>query len=75
MEESPSDYTAFFSFRKIVILAGISLSGAKARVQRGRGKIKEMLMECCHFEFDRSGKVVDYIPKSDDCNGCGDGCK
>ncbi len=54
---------------------GISLPGAKSRVQRGRTKIKDMLMECCHFEFDRSGKVIDYIPKSDDCPGCGQNCK
>jgi RNA polymerase sigma-70 factor (ECF subfamily) len=41
---------------------GISLSGAKSRVQRGREKLKEMLLECCHFEFDRFGKVLDYQP-------------
>jgi len=31
---------------------GLSLSGAKSRVQRGRAMLKEMLLECCHFEFD-----------------------
>jgi RNA polymerase sigma-70 factor (ECF subfamily) len=40
--------------------AGISLSGAKSRVQRGRRLIREMLLECCHFEFDRYGRVIDY---------------
>jgi RNA polymerase sigma-70 factor, ECF subfamily len=39
---------------------GISLSGAKSRVQRGRQKIKDLLMQCCHFEFDRYGRVVEY---------------
>jgi len=38
----------------------ISLSGAKSRVQRGREKIKASLLKCCHFEFDRYGRVVDY---------------
>jgi len=38
----------------------ISLSGAKSRVQRARQKIKESLLTCCHFEFDRYGRVVDY---------------
>lgn len=38
----------------------ISFSGAKSRVQRGRQKIKNLLMQCCHFEFDRYGRVVDY---------------
>ena len=32
---------------------GISLSGAKSRVQRGREQLKQMLHECCTFEFDR----------------------
>lgn len=39
---------------------GISLSGAKSRVQRARQKIKDELLSCCHFEFDRYGRVIDY---------------
>lgn len=39
---------------------GISLSGAKSRVQRARQKIKDDLLTCCHFEFDRYGRVVEY---------------
>jgi len=39
---------------------GISSSGAKSRVQRARQKIKDELLACCHFEFDRSGRVIDY---------------
>ena len=42
---------------------GISLSGAKSRVQRGRGQLKQMLDECCTFEFDRRGKVIDCTPR------------
>jgi RNA polymerase sigma-70 factor, ECF subfamily len=42
---------------------GLSLSGAKSRVQRARGQLKELLMECCHFEFDCAGRVVDYACK------------
>jgi RNA polymerase sigma-70 factor (ECF subfamily) len=38
----------------------ISLSGAKSRVQRARQKIKDALLACCHFEFDRYGRVIDY---------------
>lgn len=43
---------------------GISLSGAKSRVQRGRAQLKEMLDECCTFEFDRRGKVIDCTPRA-----------
>lgn len=49
---------------------GISLSGAKSRVQRGREQLKQMLHECCTFEFDRRGKVIDCQPRSE--GGCQD---
>lgn len=48
---------------------GLSLSGAKSRVQRGRKMLREMLLACCHFEFDRLGKVIDYYPH---CQCCAD---
>ena len=51
---------------------GISLSGAKSRVQRGRQQLKEMLTECCTFEFDRRGKVIDCAPRGKtECAECG----
>jgi RNA polymerase sigma-70 factor (ECF subfamily) len=39
---------------------GLSLSGAKSRVQRAREKLRDLLLQCCHFEFDRRGRIVDY---------------
>ncbi len=51
---------------------GISLSGAKSRVQRGRAQLKQMLDECCTFEFDRRGKVIDCTPREKaGCDECG----
>ena len=47
---------------------GISVSGAKSRVQRGRAMLKDMLLRCCHFEFDRRGGLVDYERKSPCCD-------
>lgn len=41
---------------------GISLSGAKSRVQRARQMVKDELMNCCHYEFDKYGTLVDYHP-------------
>ncbi len=41
---------------------GISLSGAKSRVQRARAKLKQQLLACCHFELDRRGHIIDYQP-------------
>ncbi len=41
---------------------GISLSGAKSRVQRARAKIKEQLLACCRLQFDHAGRIIDYQP-------------
>ena len=46
---------------------GISVSGAKSRVQRARQMLKDMLMNCCHFEFDRYGTIIDFHPISCTC--------
>ena len=55
---------------------GVSLSGAKSRVQRGRKQIKDMLLACCRVELDRLGGVVDFAPRGNGgCGHCGDGCK
>jgi RNA polymerase sigma-70 factor, ECF subfamily len=57
---------------------GMTVSGAKSRVQRAREKLKEAFLDCCHFEFDRLGRVVDYHPKCEKCaredypGNCGD---
>ncbi|MBU8892169.1 MAG: RNA polymerase sigma factor SigZ [Bacteroidales bacterium] len=45
----------------------LSISGAKSRVQRGRKMIKDMLMKCCHFQFDKYGTIIDYHPVSCCC--------
>jgi RNA polymerase sigma-70 factor (ECF subfamily) len=50
---------------------GISLSGAKSRVQRARQRIKDGLLACCHFEFDRYGRVIDYWEHCCCCAGEG----
>lgn len=47
---------------------GLSLSGAKSRVQRGRVKFRENLMTCCDFELSARGTVMDYTPKNGPCS-------
>lgn len=49
---------------------GISLSGMKSRVQRGRKQLKQMLDDCCLIELDGRGGVIDYRTRSTDCDGC-----
>jgi RNA polymerase sigma-70 factor (ECF subfamily) len=53
---------------------GLSLSGAKSRLQRGRKMLKDILEQCCHFEFDGRGNMMDYDPKPDRkvCRDCGE---
>lgn len=46
---------------------GISPSGAKSRVQRARAQLRDELLACCHFEFDRRGGIVDYTPRPRCC--------
>ena len=63
--------------RELAKRLGLSFSGAKSRVQRAREKLKTMLLDCCHFEFDRLGKIIDYAPNCACCtsDGCGEGCR
>ncbi len=53
---------------------GLSFSGAKSRVQRAREKLKQMLLDCCHFEVDRRGHVIDYQPRCQCCGSAGACC-
>jgi RNA polymerase sigma-70 factor, ECF subfamily len=75
IEELPAPYgealvlTEFkgLTQRQLAGRLGISLSGAKSRVQRGREKLKEALLDCCRLEFDRRGQIIDCTPKDRDC--------
>jgi RNA polymerase sigma-70 factor (ECF subfamily) len=53
---------------------GLSLSGAKSRIQRGRGMLTGVLEQCCDFEADGRGNVMDYDPRPDrkECRDCGE---
>ncbi len=46
---------------------GISYSGAKSRVQRARKMLKDLLMNCCHYEFDKYGTVIGIYPANCCC--------
>ncbi|MGV9823594.1 sigma-70 family RNA polymerase sigma factor [Nocardia xishanensis] len=50
--------------------AGISVSGMKSRVQRGRAALHARLHACCQISQDRTGHVHDYQPRSGEC-ACG----
>ena len=60
--------------RDVAARLGLSLSGAKSRVQRARRMLRDLLLACCRVEQDSRGIVVAYEPlgKCDCCKGsCG----
>jgi len=46
-------------------MLGISLSGMKSRVQRGRKQIQELLAACCEIALDPRGHVVSFDRRPD----------
>jgi len=40
-------------------MLGVSLSGMKSRVQRGRERIRAMFEECCEISVDCRGRIID----------------
>lgn len=56
--------------KELAVKMGLSVSGAKSRVQRARMLLKEMLLSCCDFEMDHRGNIIDYKQKSKDCKYC-----
>lgn len=46
-------------------MLGISLSGMKSRVQRGRAHLRTALEECCHIALDARGRVMACEPRPD----------
>lgn len=46
-------------------MVGISLSGMKSRVQRGRVQLRKALEDCCHIALDVRGRVVSCEPRPD----------
>ena len=49
---------------------GVSLPGAKSRVQRGRARLNKMLTDCCTVEQDRAGRIRGYEPNASTCKDC-----
>ena len=55
---------------------GISVSGMKSRVQRGREQLRQMLVRCCEIDVDARGGVADFHLRSAGACGAGNApCK
>jgi RNA polymerase sigma-70 factor (ECF subfamily) len=55
--------------REAAELAGISVSGMKSRVQRGRAQLRRLFEACCEIALDARGKVTGYRRRAPPC-GC-----
>ena len=42
---------------------GLSLPGAKSRVQRARKRLRERLTQSCQVRLDAAGQVCDFVPR------------
>lgn len=45
-------------------MLGVSLSGMKSRVQRGRERIRAMFEACCEISVDCRGRVIECEPRN-----------
>ncbi len=55
-------------------MTGISVSGMKSRVPRGRERLRELFEECCEIAIDARGRVIACEPRGraqkKPCSGC-----
>lgn len=49
--------------KEAAAMLGISLSGMKSRVQRGRRELRKAFEECCHIALDARGRVIACEPR------------
>jgi RNA polymerase sigma-70 factor, ECF subfamily len=56
--------------REAAEMVGVTVSGMKSRVQRGRAQLRQMFDECCEIALDVRGKVIDYAPRPRPCRSC-----
>lgn len=51
-------------------MLGLSVPGMKARVQRGRAQLRELLRTCCQIELDRRRQITELEPHGGRPCGC-----
>ena len=48
--------------------SGLSPSGMKSRVQRGRHQLRTMLEQCCEIALDPRGGIAEFSPRTQACD-------
>ena len=56
--------------KEIATKLDISSTSIKNIIFRGKKQIKEKLFECCSYEYDSFGNIVDFNTKDKGCNFC-----
>jgi len=82
MDEMPAEYCDVLcltelgnmSHKEYAEKVGISYTAAKTRAFRARNMLKDMLMKCCHYQFDKYGTVINIQPAGC-CCCCDENCK
>ena len=75
IDQLPSDYRSAVTLVDLdgqthhaaAQLAGISTSGMKSRVQRGRKRLAALLQDCCAIKTTPTGAINDYTPHGGHC--------
>ncbi|HFD31893.1 MAG TPA: RNA polymerase sigma factor SigZ [Gammaproteobacteria bacterium] len=68
IKELPEDYREAVylseikchSQKEVAKMIGLSYSGAKSKIQRGRLMIKKLLTSCCSIELNSKNSIVDF---------------
>ena len=53
--------------REAAEIVGISVSGMKSRVQRGREQLRRLFEQCCEIALDARGKVTEFTRRVQPC--------
>ena len=51
-------------------MVGISVSGMKSRVQRGRAQLRTLFEQCCEIAVDARGKPTEFTRRVPPCKTC-----
>lgn len=52
----------------------LAYPSVRSRVQRGRSRLKELLLTCCSIKADSRGNIIEKSAKNGCSTACGDGC-
>ena len=56
--------------KSVAEILGISISGAKSRIQRGRKLLQEGYINCCSYSLNEQGKLVGEAKTIIECKVC-----